>query len=167
MLVPYQSASNTMARSQSFLAVTCERQGDHHGRVPRDPHWINRLCRDHRRVPCPGRLPGGRSAGQGATLVESVRICSTHGTGFFTIPGTDTCLRIAGRARVEIRYLELGTRADDAIGFRARSRIALDARTRTSTACCGLRRSTSSPATRAIMDPTRSVLTKLSSSSAA
>ncbi|MBD2751193.1 porin [Microvirga sp. BT688] len=69
---------------------------------------------------------------KGANLVESVRICSAHGTGFFAIPGTDTCLRIAGRARGEIRYLEPGTRADDAVGFRARSRIALDARTRTS-----------------------------------
>jgi hypothetical protein len=81
-------------------------------------------------------VPAGSQAvdlpAKGATLVESVRICSTHGTGFFTIPGTDTCLRIAGRARGEIRYLEPGTRADDAIGFRARSRIALDARTRTS-----------------------------------
>jgi hypothetical protein len=67
-----------------------------------------------------------------AAPVGAVRICSTHGTGFFTIPGTDTCLRIAGRARGEIRYLEPGTRADDAIGFRARSRIALDARTQTS-----------------------------------
>jgi hypothetical protein len=67
-----------------------------------------------------------------AAPAEFVRICSTHGTGFFTIPGTDTCLRIAGRARGEIRYLEPGARADDAIGFRARARIALDARTRTS-----------------------------------
>ncbi len=66
------------------------------------------------------------------TPVEAVRICSAHGAGFFTIPGTDTCLRIGGRARGEIRYLEPGSRADDAIGYRARSRIALDARTRTS-----------------------------------
>ncbi|QRM33754.1 porin [Microvirga sp. VF16] len=64
--------------------------------------------------------------------VEAVRICSTHGAGFFTIPGTDTCLRIGGRARGEIRYLEPGSRADDAIGYRTRGRIALDARTRTS-----------------------------------
>ena len=69
---------------------------------------------------------------KGATLVEAVRICSAHGTGFFPIPGTDTCLRIAGRARGEIRYLEPGTHADDALAFRARSRIALDARPQTS-----------------------------------
>ena len=26
--------------------------------------------------------------------VEYVRICSTHGNGFFYIPGTETCLRV-------------------------------------------------------------------------
>ncbi|MBQ0822611.1 porin [Microvirga sp. HBU67558] len=81
-------------------------------------------------------VPAGSQAldlpAKGATLVEAVRICSAHGTGFFTIPGTDTCLRIGARARGESRYLEPGTRADDSIGFRARGRIALDARTRTS-----------------------------------
>ena len=64
--------------------------------------------------------------------VEAVRTCSAYGAGFFTIPGTDTCLRIGGRARGEIRYLEPGIRTDDAIGYRTRGRIALDARTRTS-----------------------------------
>jgi hypothetical protein len=52
-------------------------------------------------------VPAGSQAtdlsAKGATLVEAVRICSAHGTGFFTIPGTDTCLRIAGRARGETR----------------------------------------------------------------
>ncbi|WP_207547760.1 porin, partial [Methylobacterium indicum] len=28
-----------------------------------------------------------------AAPVEYVRVCSTHGAGFFYIPGTDTCLR--------------------------------------------------------------------------
>lgn len=65
-------------------------------------------------------------------LIEAVRVCSTYGAGFFTIPGTDTCLRIGGRARGEIRYLEPGSRADDSVGYRTRGRIAFDARTRTS-----------------------------------
>ncbi|KLK89438.1 hypothetical protein AA309_31460 [Microvirga vignae] len=81
-------------------------------------------------------LPAGSQAAdlppRSTAPVEAVRICSVHGAGFFTIPGTDICLRIGGRARGEIRYLEPGARADDAIGFRARSRIALDARTQTS-----------------------------------
>ncbi len=67
-----------------------------------------------------------------ATPVEYVRVCSTYGAGFFTIPGTETCLRISGRVRAELRYLEPGSREDDSIGFRARGRVNLDARTPTS-----------------------------------
>ena len=33
--------------------------------------------------------------------VEYVRICDAYGSGFFYIPGTETCLRISGYARVE------------------------------------------------------------------
>lgn len=36
--------------------------------------------------------------------VEYVRICDAFGSGFFYIPGTDSCLRIRGRLRTEIRY---------------------------------------------------------------
>ena len=36
-----------------------------------------------------------------AEPVEYVRICDAFGTGFYYIPGTDTCLRISGRVRVE------------------------------------------------------------------
>ncbi|MFC3638279.1 porin, partial [Camelimonas fluminis] len=28
--------------------------------------------------------------------VEYVKVCATHGVGFFYIPGTDTCIRIGG-----------------------------------------------------------------------
>ena len=66
-----------------------------------------------------------------AAPVEYVRICSTHGNGFFYIPGTETCLRVGGRARAEFRYVEPTDRSQDAIGFRARGRIQLDARTAT------------------------------------
>jgi hypothetical protein len=66
-----------------------------------------------------------------AAAVEYVRVCSTYGAGFFYIPGTETCLRIGGRVRAEALYLEPNNRADDAIGFRARGRIQLDARTAT------------------------------------
>ncbi|EIM28301.1 porin [Microvirga lotononidis] len=66
-----------------------------------------------------------------AAAVEYVRVCSTYGAGFFYIPGTETCLRVGGRVRAEFRYLEPLDRADDAIGFRARGRIQLDARTAT------------------------------------
>jgi hypothetical protein len=66
-----------------------------------------------------------------ASPVEYVRICSTHGTGFFYIPGTDTCLRVSGRVRAEYAYFEPDARTDDSIGFRGRGRINLDARTPT------------------------------------
>jgi hypothetical protein len=66
-----------------------------------------------------------------AAPVEYVRVCSTYGAGFFYIPGTDTCLRVGGRVRAEYQYLEPNDREDDSIGFRARGRIQLDARTAT------------------------------------
>lgn len=67
-----------------------------------------------------------------AAPVEYVRACSMHGAGFFTIPGTETCLRMSGRVRAEVRYLEPGARTDDSIGYRARGRLNFDARTSTS-----------------------------------
>lgn len=72
-----------------------------------------------------------------AAPVEYVRVCSAFGSGFFFIPGTDTCLRISGRVRAEYRYAETtwsvpgNGRAVDAIGFRARGRLNVDARTPT------------------------------------
>jgi len=39
-----------------------------------------------------------------AAPVEYVRICDAFGTGYFYIPGTDTCLRIGGRVRAEYRW---------------------------------------------------------------
>jgi hypothetical protein len=66
-----------------------------------------------------------------AAAVEYVRVCSTYGAGFFYIPGTETCLRVGGRVRAEYAYIEPNDRLDDSIGFRARGRIQLDARTAT------------------------------------
>ncbi|MEZ0171589.1 porin [Microvirga sp. TS319] len=66
-----------------------------------------------------------------AAPVEFVRVCSAYGAGFFYIPGTETCLRVGGRVRAEYRYLEPATRANDTIGFRARGRLNIDARTAT------------------------------------
>ena len=34
-----------------------------------------------------------------AAPVEFVRVCNAYGAGFFYIPGTDTCIRLSGRAR--------------------------------------------------------------------
>lgn len=38
--------------------------------------------------------------------VEYVRVCDVYGAGFFYIPGTETCLKISGYARVDIRGAE-------------------------------------------------------------
>jgi len=66
-----------------------------------------------------------------AEAVEYVRVCSTYGAGFFYIPGTETCLRVGGRVRAEFRYVEPLDRSQDAIGFRTRGRLNIDARTAT------------------------------------
>jgi hypothetical protein len=66
-----------------------------------------------------------------AAPVEYVRVCTTYGTGFFYVPGTDSCLRIAGRIRADYLYLEPFTRAQDALGLRARGRLNIDHRTAT------------------------------------
>ena len=37
---------------------------------------------------------------------QYVRICDAFGTGFFYIPGTDTCLKLSGYARAESHYVD-------------------------------------------------------------
>ncbi len=66
-----------------------------------------------------------------APVVEYVRVCPAYGAGFFFIPGTETCLRISGRVRAEYRYVDPETRVGDALGWRARGQLNLDARTAT------------------------------------
>ncbi|MGO4573907.1 porin [Microvirga sp. 2TAF3] len=66
-----------------------------------------------------------------AAPIDYVRVCSTYGTGFFYIPGTETCLRVGGRVRAEYLYSEPIERTDDAVGFYVRGRVQLDARTAT------------------------------------
>ncbi|MCG7392819.1 porin [Microvirga sp. ACRRW] len=84
---------------------------------------------------CAAIVTGGAQAAdlpaKTAAPVEYVRVCSTYGTGFFYVPGTDTCLRVSGRVRAEYLYVEPVDRTQDSIGFRARGRINLDARTPT------------------------------------
>ncbi len=48
-----------------------------------------------------------------AAPVEYVRVCSAYGAGFFFIPGTDTCLRVSGRARFEAISRTLATTEAD------------------------------------------------------
>ncbi|TNC12032.1 porin [Methylobacterium terricola] len=66
-----------------------------------------------------------------AAPVEYVRVCATHGAGFFYIPGTDTCLRVSGRARFQATYLQAYARSGDLTGYQGLGRLNLDARTST------------------------------------
>ncbi|WFT77162.1 porin [Methylobacterium sp. CB376] len=67
-----------------------------------------------------------------AAPVEYVRVCTAHGVGFFTVPGTDTCIRIGGRARFEATVIQpLMRSGGDTVGYRGLGRLNLDARTST------------------------------------
>lgn len=66
-----------------------------------------------------------------AAPVDYVRVCSAYGAGFFFIPGTETCLRVAGRVRAEYMVGERWRYQQDAYGFRSRGEIRLDSRTAT------------------------------------
>ncbi|MGH1588268.1 porin [Methylobacterium phyllosphaerae] len=70
-----------------------------------------------------------------AVPIEYVRVCGAYGAGFFYIPGTDTCLRISGRARFEGGYMTSYSRQfnnpGDTSGYQGRLRINMDARTQT------------------------------------
>src|SRR3954451_391423 len=80
-----------------------------------------------------------------AAPVKYVRVCTAYGAGFFYIPGTDTCLRVGGRARFEYEFRSYRSRGvyssttfapaagsnSDQSGFRGLGRLNLDARTET------------------------------------
>jgi hypothetical protein len=69
-----------------------------------------------------------------AAPVEYVRVCTAQGAGFFFIPGTDTCLRVSGRAQVQTGYVQSYSRSGangDLINFLGAGRLNLDARTET------------------------------------
>ncbi|MBA3448473.1 MAG: porin [Pseudaminobacter sp.] len=74
--------------------------------------------------------------------MEYVRICDVYGTGFYYIPGTETCLRVGGYVRYDIGFGDLTTYGfgvdtdgdpDDGETYykRARANVKLDARSET------------------------------------
>lgn len=78
--------------------------------------------------------------------VEYVKICDTYGTGYFYIPGTDTCLKVFGTVRAEYRFFNIGktftstgantgttgtSRSQNATQFHSRVTIREDSRTQT------------------------------------
>src|SRR5882757_9993441 len=80
-----------------------------------------------------------------AKAVEYVKICSVYGTGFFFIPGTDTCIKLGGYFRADVTFDGGGAHGQPAWNgdagqrnrymdyYVARSRMALTIDTRTGT----------------------------------
>lgn len=71
--------------------------------------------------------------------MEYVRVCDVYGTGFFYIPGTETCLKISGYVRMRVQVSDnsdvpdLDADNDDEVGMqtRVRGRLDFDAREET------------------------------------
>jgi hypothetical protein len=73
-----------------------------------------------------------------------VKICDAYGAGFYTIPGTDTCVKVGGYVRAEAQYapghdvfdktaaVTQKAGVQDTSGFEVRGRAEFDARTPTS-----------------------------------
>jgi hypothetical protein len=79
-----------------------------------------------------------------AKAVQYVSVCTLYGDGFYFIPGTQTCMKIGGFVRAEIKYDAIGSfepainganaqffRGGDQIDTRVRTGISLDAREQT------------------------------------
>lgn len=70
--------------------------------------------------------------------VSYVQICDQYGAGYFVLPGTDTCLRVSGRVRADVQFMNFGSapsnwsdRDENDVRFRARGYVYLDAFTET------------------------------------
>jgi hypothetical protein len=74
-----------------------------------------------------------------------VKICDAYGAGFFYIPGTETCVKLGGVARLEFQYtpgkdtvnvttglLQQSSNVQSTTGWFQRARLRVDARTPTS-----------------------------------
>jgi hypothetical protein len=61
--------------------------------------------------------------------MEYVRVCDAFGTGYFYIPGTETCLKISGEVRFQYSWNSDGDGADDFGGaFQTRGRVVFEAK---------------------------------------
>ncbi|MDD7908354.1 porin [Pseudovibrio exalbescens] len=70
--------------------------------------------------------------------ISYVQVCERYGAGYFVIPGTETCLRVAGRIRTDVQFQDFGSRPsnwsqrdENDVRFRARAYVYLDAFTET------------------------------------
>jgi opacity protein-like surface antigen len=58
--------------------------------------------------------------------MEYVRVCDAFGTGYFYIPGTETCLKIGGYVRFDAAYADAYTPNSDGTYTNSRAHISLD-----------------------------------------
>jgi hypothetical protein len=67
--------------------------------------------------------------------VEYVRICDVYGSGFFYLPGTETCLRIGGYMRIDLRggdlFARISNAGEETYNNRVRFQLRADARSET------------------------------------
>jgi hypothetical protein len=59
--------------------------------------------------------------------MEYVRVCDAYGTGFFYIPGTETCLKIGGHLRFE-KYYQKANKSKAYYEWHTRGRIEVEAK---------------------------------------
>ncbi len=65
--------------------------------------------------------------------MEYVRVCDAFGTGYFYIPGTETCLKIGGYVRFQVDWDNVDTPGDDDDNWNARTRGLLNFETKSDT----------------------------------
>jgi len=58
--------------------------------------------------------------------MEYVRVCDAFGTGYFYIPGTETCLKIGGYVRFDAQYADAYRPNSDGLYTNTRAHISLD-----------------------------------------
>jgi len=91
-----------------------------------------------------GDLPSGKA--QPTAPANYVKICDAYGSGFFAIPGTDTCIHVGGMVRSDTFYvpaqdikkvtsgaaaIATAKNTENTLGYEVRGRVDLDARTAT------------------------------------
>ncbi|MCM2474048.1 porin [Rhizobium sp. CG5] len=60
--------------------------------------------------------------------MEYVRVCDAFGTGYFYIPGTETCLKISGYVRTQLEFAETSGDDDFSLNARTRAKINIEAK---------------------------------------
>jgi len=77
-------------------------------------------------------VAGGAQAADLAVAVEPidyVKVCDAYGAGFYYIPGTDTCLKIAGDARLDVKIYGGDGAPDDNWEFNSEGNLGVTANT--------------------------------------